>query len=107
LLLNYTLSSATVAAAKFTKDGVYLGVGFTNGAIHLISGRPTFNSTSMLNFTTGKTISDIDFNKDSNKMLVCYSNAARFDIYHNYTGSGPQSTTQTPVANNIIHCAFS
>lgn len=107
LLLNYTPPSSTVASAKFTNDGIYLGIALNNGNINLISGRPTFNSSVLIPFTTGLAIADIDFNTNNNKMLVCYSNTARYDIYHNYTGVGTQSTVQKNVGNNILRCMFS
>lgn len=105
LALSYVPASGTVTCAKFSKDGIYLGIGNNDGTIILISGRPTFNSTVLFSFNTGKAVSDIDFNSAFTKMLVCYSNAARYDIYSNYTGTS--TTTSTTISNNIIHCKFS
>lgn len=109
LLLNYTPSVGTVVTARFTKDGVYLGIATNNGAnsaITLISGKPTFNSTTLINFPlTSKNLADIDFNQNSTKILACYSNNNRYEVISNYTGT----FTNTPVTilNNIVKCRFS
>ncbi len=105
LLLNYKVSGQTIVTAKFTKDGIYLGVALANGVVHLLSGKATFNSTVMITITTGKsTVVDFDFNRNSNKMLLCYSN--KYDIYNNYAGGGVQTNNSNNVPNNIIHCSF-
>jgi hypothetical protein len=105
LVLNYTPSSGTVASAKFTHDGLYLGVGLNNGVINLINGRPSFSSNPIFSFTSGGNVADIDFNSASSKLLVCYSNIARYDIYNNYTGT--LIAVNTSSINNIIRCKFS
>ena len=109
LLLNYTPSAGTVVTARFSKDGVYLGIATNNGAnavITLISGRPTFNSTTLITFPlSSRNLADIDFNQNSTKLLACYSNGNRYAIIGNYTGT----STNTPVTilNNIVKCRFS
>ncbi len=110
LLLNYTVGGSNIASAKFTNDGIYLGVGLSTGAssgfINLLSGRPPFSSTPILSFTAAGKIADIDFNAANTKLLVCYSNIARYDIYTSYAATLSANTNIT-VPNNIIRCKFS
>jgi hypothetical protein len=106
LLFNYVPASGTVAAARFTNDGIYLGIGLSNGIVNLISGRVAFNSSVLITFTVAGSISDMDFNSNNNKLLVCYSNQARYDIINNYTGNGLPLVQKT-VSNNVQHCQFS
>lgn len=111
LLLNYTPSAGTVVTARFSRDGVYLGIAANNGAnaaITLLSGRSTFNSTTLINFPlTSRNIADIDFNQNSTKLLACYSNGNKYEIFNNYTGVGTASTSSVTIANNIVKCRFS
>lgn len=109
LLLNYSVSGSTITSAKFTNDGIYLGVGLNTGPtglVYLLSGRPPFSSTVNASFVLPGNIADIDFNTGNSKLLVCYSNHARYDIYGNYTGTLNVNNNIT-LPSNIIRCKFS
>jgi hypothetical protein len=109
VLLNYSVASSNVVAAKFSNDGIYLGVGLTTGGssgfINLLSGRPPFSSAINKTLTAGGKIVDIDFNSANTKLLVCYSNIGRYDIYTSYTAT--LSAANISVPNPIIRCKFS
>jgi hypothetical protein len=108
LLLNYSVTGHTITSAKFTNDGIFLGVGTRvvgGGSVNLLSGRPPFSSTVIRTFVGAGNIADIDFNRLNNKLLVCYSNINRYDIYTSYSGTVLTDKNIT-VPNSIRRCKF-
>lgn len=108
-LLKFSPASGTARTARFSSDGLYLGVGGSDGNVYLLSGRPPFSATPVLpTLTTGATkyqIADIDFNAGNTKIVACYTNATFYNIYTSYNGTAVATPQNIP--NNAIKCVFS
>jgi WD40 repeat protein len=89
LVFTYTPSGGDdVRTARFTRDGVYLGIGFDDGKVRLVPGQPPFsNSANKTISTQNKDIVDIDFNYGLDKLLVCFSDDQDFYVIKNYATS--------------------
>jgi WD40 repeat protein len=92
-LFTFTPSANNVKVARWSKDGLWLGVGHDNGRIDLVPGAAPFSNTPTYSFSpnVNKVISDLDFNWNNNKMLVCYSNDNNFFVVDNYANNGSRA----------------
>jgi len=110
--LDFTYSPAatkTVQTARFSKNGIYLGVGLSDGSVDLIPGKFPFSSTANRSFTpaAGKTVSDIAFDVGNANLLVCYSNSGTFYVIHNYAGASTINSNSLTGTTGIKGCKFS
>lgn len=107
LLFTHTPSSGNVRTARFSKDGVYLGVGMSNGSILLLPGQSPFSSTPLftVNTTGNVQIADIAFSTGLLKMLVCYTAGTAFRIFNPY--SGTPVVISIPTVSSQNGCKFS
>jgi WD40 repeat protein len=81
-----------VRTARFTRDGTYLGIGFDNGNVKLLSGTAPFSSTVIRTISSqNKNIADIDFNYGYDKLLVCYTSDSKIFVIKNYASASPTS----------------
>jgi hypothetical protein len=107
LLFTYSVSSKNIRTARFSKNGLYIGVGFSDGTINIINGKSPFSTTSNFSYSvSGNQIADIDFSNSSTKLLVCYSNTALFKVIDNYAMNTPTSSS-VGTLNNLVGCKFS
>jgi hypothetical protein len=102
--LQFTYTAAGITCARFSGDGLYLGVSNNNGTIFLLSGKPAFSSTPIKTYLSGGAIVDIDFNTLSAKLLVCYS-TNRYDVYSDFLGNF--TSTNISLTSGVIRCRFS
>jgi WD40 repeat protein len=110
-LLNYTYTptGGSVSAARFTKNSLYLVVGFSNGSINIIPGKfPYSNAPIIPTYTprTGFSLVDLATSSNNDKLLICYSNSSTFAVVPNFL-SNPQGTVATAtITGNALGCKF-
>ena len=60
VVYTYSGGGNTVMVAKFSKEGLYIAVGYQNGTVNLIGGTSPFAAVNSTN--TGGSLVDLDFN---------------------------------------------
>jgi hypothetical protein len=101
---SISVSSKTPKVVKFTPDGLYIGVGFTDGTVNLYSSAPPF-PISAYTYSFSSTLNDIHFNKLSTKLIVCYSNG--YKIVTGYATATPSTSGYNNMASSLSKCRFS
>lgn len=106
-VFTYTLAGNNIRTARFSRDGVYLGVGFDDGKVRLIKGTLPMSSTALNTMTTlSSTIVDIDFNYGNDKLLVCYSDDHSILVVKNYALT-TYTTDNDDTSRNQLGCKWS
>lgn len=107
LVYTYTpVSPKVVQTARFSKDLNYMGVGFNDGSVELLS-KQTFSSFVSFTPEATKTVADIAFNYANNKLLVCYTNSPTFYIINNYAGTATTASKTLTLTTGIKGCKLS
>ena len=108
-ILQQTYSpGGTPKTARFSRNGLYLIVGFSNGSINIIPGRAPFSNTTSFNINTprsGSNIFDLAPNSLDTKLLVCYTDTI-FVVISSYLSNSTTSVNGTVLTGGSGGCKF-
>lgn len=104
-IFTYTPSGNTANVARFSKDGLFIGVGLDNGDVELLSTSLPFSNTPAFTLQPNNNpVIDLDFNYNNNMILACYNGDSNIYIVDDYIGT--QGTRNRDLGQDLIACRF-
>lgn len=106
ILQQTYLPGGTPKAARFSRNGLYLVVGLSNGSINVIPGKVPFSNTTSFTIYTPRAanVFDLAANTGDTKLVVCYTDST-VAVISSYLSNTPSSSTG-PLASASGGCKF-